>query len=200
MSLVVNAYALGLSSTLMAPGRPETTIDHNSSPPLRGTVEIESAAVPYIDVRAEHAEAVLGEIDRFVRDIEQLASTGTPSLRGLAIAAPQPSDALALSLAPRGIMLIVGNPLDPLLTLLDQFKERLNVIRSADPQGVWRAVSGRTGIGTCASTSAEAPMTGPRTESMYAQRPPWFNQAGFDERLRQLQQPWRDEDAWKSDT
>src|SRR6266702_2389202 len=106
----------GFMITIMEPGRTETTVDRGSNHPPCGTVELESAAVPYIDVRALHAEAALDEIDRFVHEIEQLASTGMPSLRGLAIAAPQPSDALALSLAPRGIMLIVGNPPDPLPT------------------------------------------------------------------------------------
>jgi hypothetical protein len=82
--------------TIMAPGRTETTVDPDSSHLLRGTVEIESAAVLYIDVRAQPALAALGEIDRFVQEIEHLASAGTPSLCGLAIAAPQPSDTLAL--------------------------------------------------------------------------------------------------------
>jgi hypothetical protein len=86
---------------IMVPGRTETTVDPDSRHLLRGTVEIESAAVLYIDVRAQPAEAALGEIDRFVQEIEHLASAGTPSLRGLAIAAPRASDALALSLAPR---------------------------------------------------------------------------------------------------
>jgi hypothetical protein len=184
----------------MAPGRTETTVDPDSSHPLRGTVEIESAAVPYLDVRAKPAEVALGEIDRFVQEIEQRASAGTPNLRRLVIAARQPSDGLALSLAPRGIMLIVGHPLDPLPTLLDRFKRQLNVIRAADRQGVWQAVLGRRGITTSSSTSSSAEMTRPRTESPFAQRPPGFNLAAYDEWMSRLAQPWREEDAWKSDT
>jgi hypothetical protein len=164
------------------------------------TVEIESVAVPYIDVRAEHAEAALAEIDRFVHEIEQLVSAGTPSLRGLVIAAPQPSDGLALSLAPRGIMLIVGNPPNPVTDLLARFKGQLSVIRAAGRQVGWRAASGWTGIATAVSDGSSAEITGPRTESPYAQRPPWFDQNTFDEWMRQLQKPWREEDAWKSET
>jgi hypothetical protein len=137
----------------MAPGRTDTTVDPDSSHLLRGTVEIESAAVLYIDVRAQPAEAALGEIDRLVQEIEHLASAGTPSLRGLAIAAPQPSDALALSLAPRGIMLVVGHPLESLPALLDRFKRQLNVIRAGDRQGVWQAASGGTGTAKKVSAS-----------------------------------------------
>jgi hypothetical protein len=36
--------------------------------------------------------------------------------------------------------------------------------------------------------------------NLCTRNPPWFNQAAFDEWMRQLQQPWRDEDAWKSET
>ncbi len=173
-------------------------VDHGSSHSPCGTVEIESTAVPYIDVRSEHPDAALGEIDRFVHEIEQVGNAGVPSIRGLVIAAPQPSDGLALSLAQRGIMLIVGSPLNPLPALLDRFKRQLNLIRAADRQG--HVAPGRSGIAASASGSSSAQMTRHRTESPYAHRPPGFNQAVFDERLRELQQPWCDEDAWKSDT
>jgi hypothetical protein len=95
-------------------------------------------------------------------------------------------------------MLIVGSSPDPLPALLDRFERPLKVIRAADRQGVWQAVSGQTGIAT--STSAGAPIRRPRTESPYSQRLPGFNQAVFDERMNKLAQPWREEDAWKSDT
>lgn len=176
----------------MGPGDP------SSIHPPGGTVEIDLAAVPYIDLRAQIDEAAFSEIDRFVHEVEQFGSAGTSKLRGLVIAAPQRSDGLALSLARRGIMLIVGSPLTSLSALLDRFKRQLNVIRAADRQG--EIASGRIGIAASAPGRALAQMTQHVTESPYAQSPPGFSRAAFDERLRQLQQPWRDEDAWKSDT
>jgi len=94
--------------------------------------------------------------------------------------------------------LIEGSSLNPLPALLDRFKRQLNVIRAADPQD--QVASGRIGIAASESEISSAQTTRHRTESPYAQKPPGFNQAAFDERLRQLQQPWRDEDAWKADT
>jgi hypothetical protein len=163
-------------------------------------IDLASLAMPYIDVRGEGAEAALGNIDRFVHEIERLPAPGALGLRGLVIAAPQPSDGLALSLAPSGIMLCVGHTTDPLPLLLNRFKQQLDLIRAADRQGVSQAALVRTEIATSASVGSSSPIRPPRTDSPYAQYPPGFNQAAFDERLRQLQQPWRDEDAWKFDT
>jgi hypothetical protein len=55
----------GLSSESWRLGSIETAVDHDSSRVLRGTIEDKSTAVPYIDVRQEHAETALDEIDRY---------------------------------------------------------------------------------------------------------------------------------------
>lgn len=184
--------------TLMAPPT-ETSTAPDPMHPLRGTVEIESSAVRYVDVRAGRPELATGEIDRFVHDLEQLSNADKRGLRGLVIATSQSSDALAISLASRGIMLIVGNASDSLAMLLDRFKTQLNVIRAAGAQGAREPVLG-SGIATSAPSGSAGEVIRPGTESPYAQRPPWFDQTVFDQRLRQLQQPWREEEAWKSET
>lgn len=37
-------------------------------------------------------------------------------------------------------------------------------------------------------------------ESVFNRPPPWFDQTAFDTRLQELQKPWTEEDAWKSET
>jgi hypothetical protein len=165
-----------------------------SSQSQRGTVEIESIEVPYFDLRAEPGEIARERLDQFVQEIARAPAPGASRLRGLAIMTPQPSDGLALSLAARGIMLIVGRAADPLSSLMDRLRHQLAVIRSAATSGSPSASA------PTALANASVPMGGPRSESPYAQPPPGFDPAAFEERMRLLQQPWREEDAWKSDT
>lgn len=37
-------------------------------------------------------------------------------------------------------------------------------------------------------------------DSIFNRPPPWFDQTAFDTRLQELQKPWTEEDAWKSET
>jgi hypothetical protein len=45
-----------------------------------------------------------------------------------------------------------------------------------------------------------SPRSGTRGASPYAQRPLGFDQATYNEWMAQLTAPWREEDAWKSET
>jgi hypothetical protein len=155
----------------------------------QGYVEIESVAVPYIDVRAEPAEAVETKLRHILAEI----GPRPVGLHALVITEPQSSDSLALALARQGVHVIVGEHDVPVWTPLERFREQLRVISAAGSfSGLPRASAGTTG--------GSSSYNGTRSESPYAQYPPWFDQAAFDERIRELQQPWRDEDAWKSET
>jgi len=159
----------------------------------RGDVEIESVAVPYVDLRGEPAQAVEDTLRQILAETNSGSDTRRlGGLRALVIIEPQSSDSLALTLARQGIQVIVGPNGVPLGRLLDRFREQLRMISAA---GSFGGVP-RASAGTGGSSSDNRG----RSESPYAQRPPWFDQAAFDERMHELQQPWRDEDAWKSET
>jgi hypothetical protein len=170
-------------------------IDGIANHPLRGTAKIDSANVPYLDLRTESPEIGQAKLDQFLQEADSSATASqlTPGLGALLITTPQSSDAFALALARRGIQLIAAPAEVPISTLIDRFREQLRQI-------------GTAGSFICATTvSAGRPDTPqsqrpPRSESPYAQYPPWFDQAAFDQRMRELQQPWRDEDGWKSES
>jgi len=137
-----------------------------------GEVEIESVAVPYIDLRAEPRDTVEEKLAQLVAE-----TTGTgpqpDGLRTLVITEPPPSDALAVALARQGIRVIVGPTSVPLRMLLDRFCKRLRTIGAG---GSLRSrVSGGTAEGRLLHSSS-------RSQSPYAQNPPWFDQSAFDER------------------
>jgi hypothetical protein len=166
-------------------------VDQMSSNAMRGTVETESTEIPYVDLRCEPAAGALEKLNQFIEEIAAMPAPGATRLRGLALMAPQPSGNLALSLAARGVMLIIGDGTDSLPTLIDRFRNQLCMFQSLS--------SPTNGLQTAAGGTAP-PNTADRTKSPYAQRPAWFDQAAFDERMQLLQQPWREEDAWKTET
>jgi len=149
----------------------------------RGTLELGSRRVPYLDLRVESEHA----LTRFVAEVGLEAPT-TPEVRALIITSPQTPHALGLQLARHGIRVIAGT--DPLPTLLTRFREQLRVFDNLS----------NTPTANVSSPSTTSPGTRPRSESPFAQRPPWFDQTAWDERLRQLQLPWRDEDGWQSES
>jgi hypothetical protein len=159
----------------------------------RGDVEIESVAVPYVDLRGEPAQAVEDTLKQILAEDNSGSDTlRLGGLRALVIIEPQSSDSLALTLARQGVQVIVGPNGVPLDRLLDRFREQLRMISAASSFGGVPTASAGTG-GSSSDNRG-------RSESPYAQHPPWFDQAAFDERMHELQQPWRDEDAWKSET
>jgi hypothetical protein len=160
--------------------------------PGRGTVEIGSDTIHYLDVREHSPDALRAKLEPFIEEVTPSERTGPTGLRGLVIAAPQPSDGLALALARCGIRLIIGPVSASVATLLGQFREQMRVIGSAEPPPGT--------AGTRAESSPGAPPSQGRSESPYSQRPPWFNQTAFDEGSRHLQQSWHEEDSWKSET
>ena len=150
----------------------------------RGTLELGSCTVPYLDLRAESEEA----LRRFVAEITSTAPPAPGQVRGLIITTPHTPDALGLKLARSGIRVIAGTA--PLAALLNRFREQLRVIGNTGSSPATAA--------SVSSGSGSSPGARPRSESPFTQRPPWFDAAAWDQRLRQLQQPWRDEDAWQS--
>jgi len=143
----------------------------------RGTVEIESTQVPYLDLRAEPTEAARERLDQFIEEIGRTPDQHTSPLRGLAITTPQPSDQLGLSLTSHGIMLIVGGVADPLPALINRFRNQLRFIRSAQLAGGSQIATSQAAL---AGTPVR-PMRQSRSESPFAQQPPWFDPAAFDE-------------------
>jgi hypothetical protein len=159
--------------------------------PPRGVIEIESMPVPYVDLRG--AAAPMDALERFIAETV-LGNSPAPGLvRGLVVTLPQAPDALGLNLARLGIRLIAGT--EPLPTLLDRFRQHIGLLGAAGSSRGGGTTTGAGGPGVVPPSGRR-----PRSESPFAQRPPWFDQTAFDQRIRQLQQPWRDEDAWKSES
>lgn len=148
-------------------------------------IEIGSHSVPYVDVRHRELHEPLVElVQALIRDIpaQQL---GPPELRLLILALPQDSDEPTLALARQGIYLAFGRPNEPTSALLDRVRQAFQI----------------TGAAHRVDQTTPARTRGPSDSAkVFSQRPPWFDQQAFDERIRLLQQPWRDEDYWTSDS
>ena len=156
-----------------------------------GTLRVNTADVRYVDVRSWPPELARDEIDRY------FGAGNGQGFQGVAIAAPQVSHGLALSLAKRGIFLVVGNPSDSLGPLLEQFQTHLRLINDAGDTPL-PALARQAAAG--GSPPPVANSTHPRTESAYVQKPAHFDEACYREWMGLLSQSRHDEDAWKSDT
>jgi hypothetical protein len=152
------------------------------------TIEIGSRVIPYVDVRdTELQEPLKATAEHLVAHLPAHC-LGPAELRLIVLAVPQPTDTVAVELARQGIHLVVGPKSEPRSALLDRFRDVLRVVgasRRSDP-----SVSTPGGSGGSASESAR----------VFSQRPPWFDEQAFNDRMRLLQQPWRDEDYWTSDS
>jgi hypothetical protein len=155
-----------------------------------GALELGTLTVPYIDLRfTEAREPLYDTAHQVMRNLPE-QRLGPLGLRLLVLALPQPSDRLALVLAREGIQLFVGSNTEPTSALLDRFREHLRLI------GALRASHSTTGT-SAAGTSTRGPSG---SAGVFTQRPPWFDQKAFEDRMRPLQQPWRDEDSWTSES
>jgi hypothetical protein len=173
-------------------------IDRARNDPRRGTLQIDSTEVPYLDVRAEPSEHAQAQLRQFAQETLVLPGRA-PGLQGIAITVPQPSDGLALTLATRGIHLIATDVGDPLPAVLDRFQKQMQLLRAANPPGA--TASGHSPSASSTSMGAAfTPSGGSRGTSPYAQRPLGFNEALYNEWMTQLTTPWREEDAWKSES
>jgi len=144
-----------------------------------GNVEIGAERVPWIDLRqVDSHESLYDIIHQCMRESAH-ECLGKPKPRLIVLATPQPSDALALALAREGIYLVVGPAQASASELLDRLREQLRLIATA-----------RNSI-----SASNRRVSG--SDSAFSQRPPWFDQEAFDERMRALQQPWHDDDSWK---
>ena len=152
--------------------------------------------VPYLDIRDVDAHALDEVIGRFVEHTRRSPIAAIPWLRGLVIARPQNSDALSLKLAPHGLLLTESpqeRPLEQLLAELEQQFQRL--------QGAavgWS--SGKAGTSGQDPSTPGSPTGAPGPDSPYAQKPAYYNQALYEQWLTRLSEPWREEDAWKSES
>ena len=160
---------------------------------MYGELDVQSMTVAYLDLRAEASQTASSKLEQFVVEASSRATAPPENFRAIVITTRQPSDALGLELARRGVQLIVGGATESLSELFARFCEQLRMLRTASwasgaPAAMFEIPA------TSASNAGDAP------KSPYSQPPPWFNQAAFDERLRLLQQPWRDEDAWESES
>jgi hypothetical protein len=151
-----------------------------------GAFSVNSSLVRYIDVRSDPPEVIPSKIDQYFSD-QQPDQNG---LKGVAVALPQSSSALALSLAARGIFLMVGAASESLEAVLERCRAQMEFIAAAGSRA-----AGFT-------PSARSPDLSPRsrTQSPYAQKPAHFDEAAYREWMGLLSKPWHEEDAWKSET
>lgn len=160
-------------------------------------MRVASYSLECLDLRTTHASVFENELQRFVAEFAVEPGEGREvGIRALVIVGPQESDQLALELARCGIRLIIDSAHEPVSALVGNLDAQLKLIGS----GRMADLSMAAQQASASTTNRNITSPRARSESPLAQRPPWFDQAAFDERMRSLQQPWRDEDAWKSET
>jgi hypothetical protein len=155
------------------------------------SIDVDGFRIPYIDVRAYDEQAALVEKEKTCAIIG-----GDRDLKGVVIAGEQRSGELAISLASRGIFLLVAGPSEPLDTLLKRFQTHLRVMAAAA-----RAPAPPTSLAPSGQAPfSTVPHSPARTESAFAQKPAQFNQAAYQDWMALLSRPWHESDTWGSDS
>lgn len=114
-----------------------------------------------------------------------------PWLRAILLVSPQPSDALALSVMERGVVVLEAPQEAPAVQVIEQFLQQAGRF-----QGIATSRA-RTGAQNPSSPSNPGHAN---TESEFSRTPAYFNQALYGEWLGKLSQPWRKEDAFDSES
>jgi hypothetical protein len=114
-----------------------------------------------------------------------------PWLRGILLVPPLTSDALAVSVMDRGVVVLETPRENPAIQVVEQFLHEASRFQSIAT--------------SCARTASHDPSSPSRngdgnTESEFSRAPAYFNHALYDEWLEKLSQPWRQEDAFDSES
>lgn len=163
-------------------------------PRSRGSAEPRGRqSVSVWDAR-HYTQRQLGEhIPQLLREVE-FAETShfdpMPWLRAILLVSPQPSDALALSVMDRGVVVLEALRENPAVQIIEQFLQQA---------GQFQAIA--TGRARTASHNPSSPSNPghANTESEFSRTPAYFNQALYSEWLGKLSEPWRKEDAFDSE-
>jgi hypothetical protein len=162
---------------------------------LPDTRDGQQAAIPFIDERGADGEALQEAIARFIDHTRPARIEGFPWLRGVVFVMPQDSGALALKLASRGILLVEARHEEGEVALIERLEGLLERLQGAAAHWAFvRAASAQN------SVASQPPSSEQRSQSPFAQKPAYYNEAVFSEWLTRLSEPWREEDAWKSES
>lgn len=142
-----------------------------------------------------YAQRQLGErIPHLLRELEFAEISHfdpMPWLRAILLVSPQPSDALALSVMDRGVVVLEAPREVPAVQVIEQFLQQA---------GQFQAIAtSRARAGSHNPSSPNNPGHA-NTESEFSRTPAYFNQALYGEWLGKLSQPWRKEDAFDSES
>lgn len=164
------------------------------SPRGRGSAE-QRQTVSVWDART-YAQRQLGErIPHLLRELEFAEVSHfdpMPWLRAILLVSPQPSDALALSVMDRGVVVLEAPREVPAVQVIEQFLQQA---------GQFQAIAtSRARAGSHNPSSPSNPPGHANTESEFSRTPAYFNQALYGEWLGKLSQPWRTEDAFDSES
>ena len=145
-----------------------------------------------MDLRKQESSRLTEECDKFLGLLRPSAPLPLLIL-GLVIVCPdQFPDRLAIRLAPHRVRVLTAAEETPVEVVFERFDRQLRILGS---RAFREPPSGRSAKDSPANANT------PESEvSPYAQQPPWFDQKRYQRRLSQLKEPWRDEDAWKSET
>ena len=160
----------------------------------RGSAE-QRQTVSVWDART-YAQRQLGErVPHLLRELEFAEVSHfdpMPWLRAILLVSPQPSDALALSVMDRGVVVLEAPREVPAVQVIEQFLQQA---------GQFQAIA--TSQARAGSHNPSSPSNPPghaNTESEFSRTPAYFNQALYGEWLGKLSQPWRTEDAFDSES
>lgn len=153
-------------------------------------------SVPYIDVRGAEARARIKSIASFIEHTRQSPIEAVPWLRGVVLITPQDSDGLALKLAMHGIVLLEAHAEDSEKKIIAQFEGQFERLQGA-------AAGWTTAQKAASSQNPSAPGSpggAQGTDSPYARKPAYYNEALYQEWLTRLSEPWHEENAWDSES
>ena len=114
-----------------------------------------------------------------------------PWLRAILLVSPQPSDALALSVMDRGVMMLEAARENPAAQLVDAFLNQA---------GRFQAIAmSRAHAGNQLPSSPSGPGSA-TDESEFSRAPPYFNQTLYSDWIGRLSRPWRNGDTLDSES
>lgn len=162
------------------------------TPRGRGSAE-QRQTVSVWDARS-YTQGQLGErIPHLMRELDFSETSHfdpMPWLRAILLVSPQPSDALALSVMARGVVVVEASRENSAIEVIEQFLQQA---------GQFQAIATSQARSAHNPSSPSIPGQAPG-ESEFSREPAYFNQALYNEWLGKLSQPWRKEDAFDSES
>ena len=138
----------------------------------------------------------IAELQQSLNMLEGSPIASMPWLRAVLLVSPQSSDDLALKLVNSGIFVLEAPEDEPVEQVVEEFKHQLQRVQDTF---MHEPATSRSRTGHQDPSTPGGP-TNQNQESPFSRTPAYFNPELYNEWLGKLAEPWRQENAWDSES